>query len=85
MIDKKSSGPQPGRKKRRMCLLSTKEKIAIVHEVVVNQLSNIDVALKFNVKPILVSVLVCRSRKNREFLSELMSKDDIAINKRTVI
>jgi hypothetical protein len=57
--------------KRKMCQLTTKEKISIVHAVVIKLGSNSEVAGKYQVKADLVSRLVCRSKKNKAFMAEL--------------
>jgi transposase len=83
--EKQRQSDTNSRSKKKMCQLSAKDKIAIVHAVIVESRSNLDVATEFNVKPILVSSLVCRSKKNREFLDELQLKEDAVSAKREVI
>ena len=55
--------------------LTTTDKIAIIHEVVVNKKSFADVATYYNVKNRLISHIVCRARKEPNFLANLQSKD----------
>ena len=58
-------------KKFSITKLSTTDKISIIHEVVVNKKSFADVAAKFNVKNRLISNLVCKSRKEPNYMAEL--------------
>jgi hypothetical protein len=70
------------RLKRKMCQLLTQEKISIVHAVIVNLRSHCDVSFEFNVKPQLVSNLVTRAKRNRQFLEEIQIRDQIIQSKR---
>jgi transposase-like protein len=73
------------RSMRKMCQLSTQEKISIVHAVIVNLRSHSDVSFEFNVKPQLVSNLVTRAKRNRKFLEEIQIRDQIIQSKRHAI
>ena len=56
--------------------LTTTDKIGLIHEVMVNKKPFADVAAQYNVKNRLISHLVCKARKEPNFLANLQAKDD---------
>ena len=52
------------------------EKVAIVHQVLVKYDSHKDVAYQFRVKPVVISLLVKKAKKNHTFIEELLAKDE---------
>ena len=65
--------------------MSTHDKIAIVHRVIVDLQGYDTVATQFRVKKRLVCSLVLRARKHPQFLSELIAKDECRVKLRSRI
>ena len=75
--DAKEEPEFPGKlyKKRPLCRLSHDEMRSIIMDAVVEQLNYDDIARKHRVSKALVSSLVSRVKKNKDYLSEVLAKE----------
>ena len=63
-------------RKRRMHELSINEKINVVHDILIGQHYQKDIALKYRITAQLVRTLVKKAKGNKEFFNELRMKED---------
>ena len=59
---------------RRLRELPVSEQMEIVHQAVVKLMSNGDIAAEHQIRPILVSNLVCKLKKNPRAFEEIQAK-----------
>ena len=64
-------------KTRKVCQLSTSEKISIIHDAVVNKNGHDNIAKLFNLKNAAVGYLVRKAKQSSGFIEELKSSDEI--------
>ena len=78
--------PEGSRKKSRKGRpLKGKEKVEIVYKVVALKELQKDVARCHRIAPSTVSQLVSKAKKNKKFLSELLSNEEAAVETRSRI
>ena len=68
--------PAKRKRKQRSTYISVSDKIKIVHQVLVEHEMQHEVAQEFRISKQAVSRLVCRAKRNKNFLDELMSTRD---------
>ena len=66
--------PTGNYKKRKFHELTHLERVSIVHDVVVNYESHLDTARKFRVSKATVNRIICKLKKNKDYLKEVQMK-----------